>query len=701
MSDMSSPSTRRRRHDGARFSLLGLLALSAACAPASSAPAPAAPRPVAPAPPVPSVSAGAPRPAPAPERPGYEGHGAASVSPEILARYAPPPLPDDVSRRIQLLLDVRAPSGGVLGPDGKALYFTWTITGTRQVFRLDGPQRFPLQLTGGEDPTLVQDVTPGGAHLVLSRDRKGEENPGLYLQDVKGGPLLAIQHKPGVQTQLQFVSDDGRHVYYRANDVKKDAYAIYRYDIASKQRELVFDREGIWRAVDAAAGGRLLLARDVGSNMSEFYEWAPGAQGAAKADPAAGALTPLFGQGEREDYRAMYGAAPGEVLVLTPRLGEYRRLYSWKAGKLTPLSPELPFDVSAFSIDRARKRILYTVNERGHTRLRALDARSHREVKLPALPAADHVVPVATTPNGRFTTLLLETSRAPAASYVLDWTTGKLTQWHTPSMPEVAPDAFAAATLESYPARDGTQIPMFVRRPAQCERPCPVIVHFHGGPESQIRAGFSARAQIFVDAGFVFVEPNVRGSDGYGKTWLHADDGAKRLDIITDIEDAAKFVRASFGHEGRPPKVGIFGGSYGGYSALLGMTMFAGAYDAGAAVVGMSDLVTFLQNTAPYRRILRISEYGDPDKDREALIKLSPITYLDRVKAPLLIVQGVTDPRVPAGESVQIQRALEAKKIPSELILFADEGHGAQKRDNQVLQYGHLVRFFRTHLGGR
>ncbi|MGK3964765.1 prolyl oligopeptidase family serine peptidase [Sorangium sp. So ce118] len=691
---MPSSSKRQRRLGGA---LLSLLALSAACAPASSAPAPAAPGPVASARPAPAAPAEAPRPAPAPERPGYAGHGAASVSPEILARYAAPPLPDDVSRRIQGLLDVRAPGGGVLGLDGKALYFTWTITGTRQVFRLDGPQRFPMQLTGGEDPTVVEDVTPDGARLVLSRDRKGEENPGLYLQDAKGGPLLAIQHKPGVQTQLQLVSDDGRHVYYRANDVKKDAYAIYRYDIASKQRELVFDREGIWRAVDAAGDGRLLLAMDVGSNMSELSEWAP----AAKADPAAGTLTPLFGQGEREDYRAMYGAAPGEVLVLTPRLGEYRRLYSWKAGKLTPITPEIPFDVSAFAIDRARKRILYTVNERGYTRLRALDARTHREVKLPAIPAADHVVPVSTTRDGRYTTLLLESSRAPATSHVLDWTTGKLTQWHTPSMPEVAPDAFASATLESYPARDGTQIPMFVRRPAQCERPCPVIVHFHGGPESQVKAGFGARAQIFVDAGFVFVEPNVRGSDGYGKTWLHADDGAKRLGVITDIEDAAKFVRASFGHDGRPPRVGIFGGSYGGYSALIGMTMFAGAYDAGAAVVGMSNLVTFLENTAPYRRILRISEYGDPEKDREALMKLSPITYLDRVKAPLLIIQGVTDPRVPAGESVQIQRSLEAKKIPSELILFPDEGHGAQKRDNQVLQYGHLVRFFRAHLGAR
>ncbi|AUX41468.1 hypothetical protein SOCE26_028810 [Sorangium cellulosum] len=694
---MSHLSQRRRRRHGA---LLSLVVLSAGCAPASPAQTPA-PASAAPAWPAATTPVAAPQPAPAPERPGYEGHGAASVSPEILARYAAPPLPDDVSRRIQAMLDVRAPGGGVLAPDGKTLFFTWTITGTRQVFRLDGPQRFPVQLTGGEDPTVVEDVTPGGAHLVLSRDRKGEENPGLYLQEAKGGPLVPIQHKPGVQTQLQIVSDDGRHVYYRANDVKKDAYAIYRYDIASKQRELVFDREGIWRAVDVASDGRLLLAKDVGSNMTEYYEWAPSAKGAAKADPAAGTLTPLFGQGEREDYRAVYGAAPGEIFVLTPRLGEHRRLYRWKEGKLAPITPEIPFDVSALHVDRAKKRILYTVNERGYTRLRALDARTLREIKLPALPEADHVVPIATTRDGRFTTLLVETSRSPATSYVLDWTTGKLTQWHTPSTPEVDAGAFAAATLESYPARDGAQIPMFVRRPARCEQPCPVIVHLHGGPESQVRAGFSGRAQIFVDAGFVFVEPNVRGSDGYGKTWLHADDGAKRLDVITDIEDAAKFVRATFGHEGRPPKVGVFGGSYGGYSALIGMTMFAGAYDAGAAVVGMSNLVTFLQNTAPYRRILRISEYGDPEKDRDALVKLSPITYLDRVKAPLLIIQGVTDPRVPAGESVQIQRALEAKKIPSELILFPDEGHGAQKRDNQVLQYGHIVRFFRTHLGAR
>jgi len=140
------------------------------------------------------------------------------------------------------------------------------------------------------------------------------------------------------------------------------------------------------------------------------------------------------------------------------------------------------------------------------------------------------------------------------------------------------------------------------------------------------------------------VEPNVRGSDGYGKTWYHADDGPKRLDIITDIEDCARHIRKAWAVSGKAPRVGIVGGSYGGYSSLIGMTMFGGAYDVGVDIVGISNFLTFLNNTAPYRRALRVSEYGDPEKDREALIKLSPLTYLDRLKGPLLIIQGANDP---------------------------------------------------------
>jgi dipeptidyl aminopeptidase/acylaminoacyl peptidase len=225
-----------------------------------------------------------------------------------------------------------------------------------------------------------------------------------------------------------------------------------------------------------------------------------------------------------------------------------------------------------------------------------------------------------------------------------------------------------------------------------------VIVQFHGGPESQTVPGFNPRAQLFVEAGFVLVEPNVRGSEGYGKRWLQADDGPKRLQVITDIEDAGRWARTAFAVEGVAPKVGIMGGSYGGYSTLIGMTMFAGAFDAGVANVGMSNLVTFLTNTAPYRRRLRTSEYGDPAADHDALVKLSPITYIDRVSSPLLLIQGVSDPRVPVGEALQMHEALRARRVPTDLILFADEGHGAQRRDNRVLELGHTLAFFQKYL---
>ncbi len=664
--------------------LLLPLALAAGCDPEPPRPrTPAAPP--APPAPAPAPAPGAPAPGPA----GYKGLGAESLPPEVVAQYASPPLPAELSRRIQAMLDVRAPAAGIPSSDGKSLFFTWAVTGIRQVWRLDGPRSFPAQLTGGEDATWVAALSPDGKRLFVQRDRKGEENPGLYVQPTAGGPLELIQHAPKVQTYFEHVTDDGRFVYYRSNDVKKDSYAIYRYDLQQKRREAVFADEGLWNLADEA-GGRLLLAKETGGSSREYYEY----------DPAAKKLTPLFGQNEREDYRAAFGAGPGEVLVSTPKMGEFRRLYRWKGGQFTPASPELKHDVSNFLIDRKRQRVLYQVNEGGYTRLRALDPRTLRETPPPPLPAGDHVIAAGTSPDGRFTSFAVDTGKAPATSYVYDWGARKLTQWHAPSAPEVELAGFAKVTLESYPARDGAQVPMFVRRPAKCEGPCPVVVSFHGGPEGQSVAGFSARSQLFVDAGFTFVEPNVRGSVGYGKTWEHADDGPKRLAVITDIEDAAKHVRSAWAQGGRAPKVGIFGGSYGGYSTLVGMTMFAGAYDAGVSIVGISNLVSFLENTAPYRRILRVSEYGDPAKDRDALVKLSPVTYLDRVKAPVLLIQGLSDPRVPAGEALQMHQSMRAKGLDSQLIIFPDEGHGAQKRENQVAQLGHALRFFQKHLVG-
>jgi dipeptidyl aminopeptidase/acylaminoacyl peptidase len=229
----------------------------------------------------------------------------------------------------------------------------------------------------------------------------------------------------------------------------------------------------------------------------------------------------------------------------------------------------------------------------------------------------------------------------------------------------------------------------------------PIVVNFHGGPESQAVAGFNPSAQVFVDAGFVYVTPNVRGSDGYGKSWLAADDGAKRLDVITDIEDAGRHLRARFTRDGKAPRIGVMGGSYGGYATLVAMSMFAGTYDAGVSNVGISNLLTFLQNTAPYRRALRISEYGDPETDAEVLRRLSPITYVDRIAAPVLIIHGVDDPRVPVGEAIQMHEAVKARGVATELMILSQEGHGAVRRDARALVLGHTLLFFEKHLKGQ
>ena len=643
--------------------------------------------------------ADAPKPAAA-KPSGYAGLGADSLSPQDIARFAPPPLDGRRSRRIQAMLDVRG-NGVTAGVEGAGVslmtakgdrqFFRSVVTGIDQVWRQDGPMSYPVQLTGGEDRTLAVGIAPDDSYLVVSRDVGGGENPGLYLLAPQGGPLKLVQHTLKVQTELQYISDDAKSLYFRCNDQDPASYAIYRYDIARDKREAVFTEPGLWRLVDHRGDASWLLVKNLGSTQQEVYEY----------DIKAKKLTPLLGQGEREEYDVAYGAKPGQLLVRTNKLGDFARLYALEAGKLTPITPEVAHDVEGFEIDGARARIYYRLNEDGYFRLAVLDARTLKPIALPKLPAAESVELGGVSRNGRFAQIELEGSTLVPQTRTLDWQTGKLTAWQTPDAPELDVKSFAKASLESYPARDGAKIPMLVWRPASCDGPCPVVVNFHGGPESQARPGLARVAQLYVEAGFTYVEPNVRGSSGYGKAWLHADDGPKRLHVITDIEDAAKFIRASWGKDGRAPKIGVTGGSYGGYSVLMAMTYFAGAYDAAVEQVGISNLTSFLMNTSPYRRILRISEYGDPVKDKEALTQLSPITHIAKLKAPMLIFQGVNDPRVPAGESVQIYKQMEQRKIPGGLVLFPDEGHGAKKRSNIVLTIGHSIAFFEKYLLGK
>lgn len=669
------------------FVALGL-AILAACTPSSvttATPAGAATAPAAAAPPVATVAAPAAAASPpAPPDPERAPPPPAALD---LARFAPPPLPAEHSRRLQRLMDVRASGGGLLTSRGDRLVFNWSVTGVSQVWRMDGPRRFPVQLTGGEDRTTVEAISPDDRWLVVSRDIDGTETPGLYVLDIEGGPLQTILHQPGVRAHLAFISDDARWVYYSANDSKPDTATLYRWDRATGKRETLFDQPGLWIAKDHH-GDHILMAKVLGNRRIEYYLF----------DLSSRQSTPLFGQNERVRYDAMFGARAGSYVVRHDRSGEFARLYEWHAGQFTPITPDLPHEVDDFSIDEHRTRITYTMNEHGYLRLHVLDARTYKPLPLPALPSAENTSGGRMTRDGRFMSVGIDGATSPPVTVFYDWTTRKAVQWRLGSTPEVDATRFARVTLEYYPARDGTKIPMFVRRPATCTDVCPVIVEFHGGPEGQSQPGFDPRSQAYVDAGFVLVQPNVRGSSGYGKAWLDADNGARRADVITDIEDCARYIKKAWAKHGKVPRVGVTGTSYGGYSTLMAMTYFAGAYDAGVAEAGPANLVTFLQTTAAYRRSLRASEYGDPEHDREVLLRLSPITYVDRVQAPLLVVQGANDPRVPVSEALLIYRALKDRQIPVELMVFPDEGHGATRRNSRVLAFGHRLAFFERHL---
>lgn len=619
----------------------------------------------------------------------YSGFGRESVTEEILERYAPPTAGGESFSLAQSLLDLRSPGFGIPSPDGQRLYFTWTVTGNRQVWRVDQPMGFPVQMTGGEDASFLQDVSPDGRWIVISRDRQGDEQFGIYLQSADGGPVREVFRRERVVASHEFFSDDSKYLYFRANAHRPDSFSIFRYNIENRLTEEVVRLTGFWSVLDHKADGRLLLREAKGNINNAVYEF----------DPETNDLTALLGKDEEESYFAKYSEAEGELLVLTNRFSDFHQLYRWKAGDFESITGERGVEISSFSITRDRSRVILSLNDRGYHRFEVYQLRPWTLMPLPEIENAEQIFRGSLSAGGRWLSLMLANSNRPSEVFVLDLEDLSFNKWLPSSSPEVDLSFAVQASLESYPARDGTPIPMFVWRPKICEvQLCPVIVDFHGGPEAQSIPSFSATALILQKRGFVFVQPNVRGSSGYGRAWIDADNQERRLNVITDIEDAAIFIRESWAKDGVSPKIGVMGGSYGGYSSLVAMSKFAGSYDAGVSIVGITSLLTFLQNTAPYRRALRISEYGDPETQAEILEQLSPINYRHQVKDPLLIIHGATDPRVPVGEALLMHDGVQEAGAESSLIIFADEGHGVRKRENQARMISYLVDFFETHL---
>nr|WP_281352259.1 alpha/beta fold hydrolase [Phytoactinopolyspora alkaliphila] len=246
------------------------------------------------------------------------------------------------------------------------------------------------------------------------------------------------------------------------------------------------------------------------------------------------------------------------------------------------------------------------------------------------------------------------------------------------------------------PTRDGEAIPCFMYTPpAASGLEGSVVVNIHGGPEAEAQRLFSPVNQAMAAAGHIVLVPNVRGSTGYGKRWYSLDDVRLRLESVRDLVDIRAWVPEVGGD---PDRVALYGGSYGGYMVLAGLAMHPGLWAAGAELVGMSSLVTFLENTSDYRRAMREREYGSLEHDHEFLVQASPLTYLHAMDTPLFVIHGANDPRVPLSESEQIKEALDAKGVPCVLRVYQDEGHGLAKRANRLDAYPAALEFLAEHL---
>jgi len=364
------------------------------------------------------------------------------------------------------------------------------------------------------------------------------------------------------------------------------------------------------------------------------------------------------------------------------------KLASWRM-VITP-----DWDASC-KIDWPGKRLLVSTNVDGFTDLAIYDPRSFQlteEVKLPG----NGVAAGSFSRDGRYLAYSFTSATEPGDAWVYDFETKNSVRL-TESPNPVPNEEFVETEVHRFASFDGEVIPTFLYRPRKADEKPPVVVVIHGGPEGQTPAVFSPLVQYLVHRGYAVAAPNVRGSTGYGKRYHHLDDVRKRLDSVKDLAALHSWLGEAGCDQER---AALYGGSYGGYMVLAGLVFQPELWAAGVDVVGISSLVTFLENTSAWRRRFREREYGFLDTDRDFLIEASPITHIDNIKAPLFIIHGRNDPRVPVSEAEQIHEVLTAKGLVTELLIYDDEGHGLAKLKNRLDAYPRAIDFLDRVMAG-
>lgn len=603
-----------------------------------------------------------------------------------------PELPADLVERLERYQNTR--SAGFAGwlPDGGMLIST-RFAETNQVHRVSQPLGTREQLTFQREPVSAVRAQPGSNAFVFARDEGGSEFWQLYRFDLDTREAQRLTDGSRSRNEQPLWSRDGQRLAWTSTARNGRDSDIWVREPDGSSRA-VLTEGGTWFASDFSPDAQHLLV----TQYRSINDSRPG-----ELDLATGELRLFAVEGESAAFGGVRYAPDGRGVYYTSNENsEFRTLRFHRPGDGDPqvISGDLPWDVVAFDIAADGRHLAYASNEDGIFRLHVLRLPGHEQIELPELPVGV-IGGLAFSQDGGRIALTLNTATSPSDVYVVELDGARLTRWTQGEVGGLDASLFVAPSLIRYPSFDGLSIPAFYYRPAHvpADRRLPVVVQIHGGPEAQALPTFNALIQFMLtELEVAVLVPNVRGSAGYGRTYLDLDNGLKRKDSVKDIGALLDWIATQPGLDEK--RVGVTGGSYGGYMVLASLVDYADRIAAGINVVGISHFTTFLRNTEGYRRDLRRAEYGDErDPEIAAFFEdIAPLNNAARIRSPLFVAHGANDPRVPLSEADQVVEAVRGDDGEVWYLVFADEGHGFAKRRNADYFQGASMLFWQKYL---
>jgi dipeptidyl aminopeptidase/acylaminoacyl peptidase len=603
---------------------------------------------------------------------------------------------DDAGAMVARMARVGSCSSPSFSPDGRRLAFVSDLSAVPQVWTVAAEGGWPEAVTAFDDPVGSVAWSPDGSKLAFTLAPGGGMNSQIYTVRPDGTGLRRLTDGGKATNRLGRWARDGRALLVASNrrtSASMDAFLVGAEDGAWRQ---VAELGGIGGLTDLSRDGRRAVLDRLaqrGNNNLFLIDLDGGPERL---------LTPHEGPG------SFFGAAfspDGRTIYLASNQGRDRTAFArlrlgddGTPGPIEVISGRDDAELSGLEVNEQGTTAALIWNAAGRSELTLVDLATGESRPGPALPA-EVAGGLAFSRDGSHLALVLSGSAAPSDLWTLDLGDGQLRQVTRSPHAGVDLAALVRPSLVVFPAHDGLELSGWLYRPRDTSGPGPVVLSFHGGPEGQERPSFDATYQAFLARGIAVFAPNVRGSSGFGKRFVNLDNGAKRSDGVRDIKACVDYVVGAGVAD--PKRVGIMGGSYGGYMVMAGLTEYPELFAAGADLYGVVNFETFFAQTEPWMAAISKVEYGDPVREADLLRRLSPIHKVDRVRAATLVLHGANDTNVPVVEAQQVVDSLKARGVPVGYVLFPDEGHGFRKAPNRVRSATAIVGWFEEYLKAR